>query len=226
MLSSQELDRGRRFVPPAVRRRFVISHACCRLVLAQHLGVDPQSLVFEQGQFGKPHLPEYPNLSFNMAHSGEYGLLALNTVGEPLGVDLECLRDGSNFEQLSERYFCRQENLVLKHLTGAEFARRFFQFWTRKEAVLKALGTGLRTPLDSFCVPCQELERAQPLAWIASGYPTLEHQPPWHLWELIDQDNCLGSLCLPGSNWQFADNQLLLEPAWTAQIRAFLPRSA
>ena len=103
-------------------------------------GKDPETIQREPG--GKPCLE---GCHFNLSHSGPWVALA---VGEsPVGVDVECCREGRNVEALAKRYFTPEEQTFVD---GAQ--ERFLEIWTAKEARLKWDGTGLRTPLNSFSV--------------------------------------------------------------------------
>src|SRR5262249_37063214 len=48
------------------------------------------------------------------------------------------------------RYFSASENRRLDACPPLEYAARFVEIWTLKESYIKALGTGLNHPLDSF----------------------------------------------------------------------------
>src|SRR5207248_5701024 len=102
--------------------------------------------------FGKPVLftpVSDPRLHFNLSHS--HGVVACAVaVGRHVGIDVE---DGSReveFLELAERYFAPAEVAHLRTLDGAALQSAFFTIWTLKEAFVKAIGLGLRFPLETF----------------------------------------------------------------------------
>jgi 4'-phosphopantetheinyl transferase len=89
--------------------------------------------------------------SFNLSHSGSTVLLGIAESGD-LGVDVEAVRKIADVDGLAHRCFSVREIEALAACTANEKLRAFFRAWTRKEAFLKALGTGLRIDPRSFSV--------------------------------------------------------------------------
>jgi len=155
-LSDDERRRADRFRTPALRRRFVAGRGGLRAVLSAYLGCPPERVGFVYGRHGKPALA--PGLTpgpfeFNLSHSGELALCAVSSVGV-VGVDIEAVRPmEANGQNLVGRFFSPRERDDFFSLPEPERLAAFFRGWTRKEAFLKATGTGLATVLDSFDVP-------------------------------------------------------------------------
>lgn len=102
----------------------------------------------EHSQFGKPHAPAADGVEFNLSHSGPRALLAFARK-LPLGIDLERIERRVDPDEIARRFFDAGEADALGRLPSAEARRQaFLQLWTRKEAVLKALGRGLAFGLD------------------------------------------------------------------------------
>jgi 4'-phosphopantetheinyl transferase len=74
------------------------------------------------------------------------------TLGTPIGIDVELLRETVNHQRLATQYFSPAEQNALEALCGEQLVASFFAGWTRKEALLKATGTGIAGGLDSFDV--------------------------------------------------------------------------
>jgi phosphopantetheinyl transferase len=88
-------------------------------------------------------------IHFNVAHSEGLALLACTRVGG-VGIDLEWIRDLPDWEQVAETAFSAHELAQLRACPPERRRDEFFRSWTRQEAVLKALGTGLaNTPDDA-----------------------------------------------------------------------------
>ena len=94
-------------------------------------------LEIETNQFGKPMIKGAYNLNFNLAHSQDIAVCAISD--KPLGVDTEHISRVS--EKIRDRYFTENEKKL-----------DFGYIWTRKEAVVKAEGTGITVGLDKFDV--------------------------------------------------------------------------
>jgi 4'-phosphopantetheinyl transferase len=143
VLSADERERAARFVFDIHRRRFVAARASLRRVLGLCLDRDPAGLTFEYTDRGRPslRLASHPDFDFNLAHSGDLALLALSS--RTVGVDVEQRREIPNGLEIARRFFSPREVAALKHLTENERRDGFVNAWTRKEALIKAVGAGL-----------------------------------------------------------------------------------
>ncbi|WP_119154011.1 4'-phosphopantetheinyl transferase family protein [Caldimonas tepidiphila] len=150
-LSHEELERAARFVFERDRRRHLAAHCALREILARATGREAAWLRFESGPHGKPALaPAASRCSFNMSHSEDLALIAVAPRGE-LGVDVEVLREVPDALPLAERHFtARERQELLRAPAGAARHLAFLRGWTRKEACLKALGTGLSLEAAGF----------------------------------------------------------------------------
>ncbi|MDD3168662.1 MAG: 4'-phosphopantetheinyl transferase superfamily protein [Eubacteriales bacterium] len=89
---------------------------------------------------------EPPAIYFSVSHSGNrWGCLM---AAEPVGFDLEVIREGVHYMEIAQRFFTEEECEWIVE-AGAD---AFFDVWVRKEAYVKYLGTGLAEGLDSFSV--------------------------------------------------------------------------
>lgn len=154
LLSPEERARSQRFAFETLRRRFRIRRAALRLVLAHVTGRPAASLMFSTLFHGKPLVEDGPE--FNASNSGPMLLIVVGT-HVPLGADIEVLSDLDDMDKLSSAYFSPSEQNALSMLEGLDRRRGFFQIWTRKEAVLKAVGLGLNMDLRSISVPLADL---------------------------------------------------------------------
>jgi len=91
-------------------------------------------------EFSRPYLKNQPD--FNLSHSENYLVCAITKYGK-IGIDIEELKE-INFQNLSKRFFNSNEQQFIKN------KKEFFDIWTRKEAVLKAQGCGLRIELKQL----------------------------------------------------------------------------
>ncbi len=154
LLDDAERDRAGRFRSPDDRRRFIARRAALRRVLAQYTDDEPVSLRFIANAFGKPALAgetDCDGLRFNASHSGDLAVVVV-TRGRDVGVDIERHRMIDEMAGIARSHFTPAEREALEASAPDERARVFFDLWTRKEALVKAIGTGLSHPLNRIAV--------------------------------------------------------------------------
>ena len=146
LLSAEERERVARKATPSLRQRQAASFQSLRLTLGEVLGVAPAALAFRIETTGKPVLAD-GGLHFNVSHSGGVGFLAWGP--RELGADVEALiarpSDGLAGEILAPAEFSAWHELPASQRQVA-----LTRAWTRKEATLKAVGSGLRIPPRSL----------------------------------------------------------------------------
>lgn len=151
LLSADELAREQRFRAERAQLEYLVGRALTRTVLSHYADVSPQAWEFSYNPHGKPFVsvPNEPRLEFNLSHTEGVLVLAV-TSGMGIGVDVESRRRRSNARELARRFFATPETATLEPLPSDQVHERFFDFWTLKEAFIKARGTGLAMPLDRF----------------------------------------------------------------------------
>ena len=101
---------------------------------------------------GKPYLPDYPQIHFNISHSGGILLAAISAIGA-VGVDIEQAKpQRRDFPGLVTKCFAKSEQNYWNALPETEKTAEFYRFWTRKEAFVKAVGRGLAMGLREFAI--------------------------------------------------------------------------
>jgi 4'-phosphopantetheinyl transferase len=150
-LSADERLRAARFRFTLDRERFVAARGLLREILALYLNVTARQLSFGYGPNGKPFLAEHDALRFNVAHSLNVALVAVAYERE-VGVDIEHARYDIAVEEVAETVFSTQEKHTLSRLEGEAKRTTFLQFWTRKEAYIKADGRGMSLLLEHIDV--------------------------------------------------------------------------
>jgi 4'-phosphopantetheinyl transferase len=153
-LSMQERERADRFRFERHRRRFVAGRGELRRILGRYLGLRPEAVALGYGSDGKPFctrqpasLPDGSNICFNLSHSGNAAALAIAN-GFEVGIDVEQVRPLDDSVPLE--VFSARERAAFRALRESERQAVFFESWTRKEACLKALGTGFILPPTHF----------------------------------------------------------------------------
>ena len=156
-LSNEEQARVERFYFIRDREAYSICRGALRQILGMYLDVKPEEVKFSLGHQGKPQLDETFSrvaLKFNVSHSKDVGLIAVARAMN-VGVDIEYIRPIPDVESIAKVYFTSKERDCLSRLPDSQLVEGFIIYWTRKEAYIKAQGSGLSIPLNSFCVSTQ-----------------------------------------------------------------------
>jgi len=142
-LSSEERKRAEHFLVPAPRLQYIVTRSALRLLLGSYLGIPCETIQFCLNQYGKPSLPPpLAQLRFNVSHSGKLALIAISKEVD-VGVDIEQHRLLNDGPGLAKMILCQEDLDQWLELSPNDQFRAFYQAWTRKEAVAKALGYGL-----------------------------------------------------------------------------------
>jgi 4'-phosphopantetheinyl transferase len=153
-LSSEEISRVERFYFEKDKIRFVVAHAMLRKIIARYLNLTPQMIVFRNDTKGKPQLQKgfgKKKFSFNISYSYDLIIFAFSRYLN-LGVDVEFIRPIPDFHEIVNDYFHPEERTAFMKIPLCKRQKAFFDYWTRKEAFVKATGEGLYRALDSFSV--------------------------------------------------------------------------
>jgi 4'-phosphopantetheinyl transferase len=104
-------------------------------------------IVAEKGS--KPFV-RYPitEIRFNISHSGNWVVIALDS--EELGIDIEKINSSFDYAIILTEHFTSSEQSFIHNAENPSSA--FYFLWTRKEALVKALGRGLQENLKIFSV--------------------------------------------------------------------------
>ncbi len=147
-LSQEEIDRAAKFVSPKDQMLYLISHAFLKNKLSAKTGINPKDLVFTLNQYGKPSLSNN-NVFFNLSHSKDSWCMAFSENYE-IGIDIEEIKENKDFHDILPLFFTIHEQN--KILDAKNSVTEFYKLWTRKEAVLKAMGVGLNFKLNEIDV--------------------------------------------------------------------------
>ena len=163
-------------------------------LLAHYCEVEAGAVQFAYNSYGKPSIcnPDYTEeICFNVTHSQDMAMFAVSREYK-IGIDVEYTRDTVEYLKLAQIFFSGKEYLALSCLSGTALKRRFYRYWTCKEAFVKAIGTGLSFSLADFTVN-QEDEETPYLAWVDnrsfSGKCKMSIIP-------LDDDYCASLACL------------------------------
>jgi 4'-phosphopantetheinyl transferase len=151
-LTEDERARTSSFKFPRDRDRFIVRRGILRSILGRYLRRPASTIEFTYEFAGKPQLrrlADEPPICFSVSHSHGLAMYAFSRNGE-VGVDVEATRFGAEVERIAEHFFSATEVAQLRSLPVQKRHEAFLLGWTRKEAYVKAKGTGLGISFDSF----------------------------------------------------------------------------
>lgn len=142
LLDTDERQRAGRLRPAQHRARWVVAHAVQRQELASFLCCPPDDVRYQRSSSGRPSLVSpadaCESTDFNISHSGDILLLGITVRGR-IGVDVEGWMQTDRTPLWASLSDPESEWVAAQADPFAAFVR----LWTRKEAIVKALGTGL-----------------------------------------------------------------------------------
>lgn len=150
LISPSRQDKIRKFHFDRDKLISLATELLVRYCISKDIGVFPEQLEFEYGEYGKPYISCIPDYFFSVSHS--HNAIIFASSDSEIGVDIEKItEDSKSVVQIAKDFFTCDE---AKYICSSDnnMHKRFFEVWTRKEAYVKRLGTGLYTPLDSFSV--------------------------------------------------------------------------
>src|SRR5690606_2936693 len=87
----------------------------------------------------KPYLTSHPSIFFNVSHAGDYALIAIAKY--PIGIDVEFINKNFDYKEILPNIFNKIE--IDEINLNQSNHHTFYKYWTRKEAIVKAIGKGI-----------------------------------------------------------------------------------
>lgn len=194
LLNSAEQARWKRFYFDRHRHHYLVTRALIRSTLSRYMDKHPRDWCFSSNQYGRPEIirkPDEPPIRFNLSHTD--GLIICGIVLEDdIGVDVEDLHRKNATADIAGRYFSVSEVEALNTIPAAQRTRRFFDYWTLKEAYIKARGMGLSLPLDQFSFHFDHLQTAH----IAFDSRLKDNPQQWQFWRLQPSDKHVAAIAV------------------------------
>ena len=164
---------------------FSVRHNLLRIILGDYLNCDPAKIRFNSNHYQKPHIA-HPNtlIQFNISSSSNRFVAAF-CQHHTIGVDIEHIRQIEDIPQMINDYCTNEESDWLNSQPENLRISSFFQIWSRKEALVKAIGKGLNIELNKINVLSDET--------IVNG------ESMWYLKTLNLFDDCTGAIAVNNS---------------------------
>ena len=194
LLNAAEQTQELRFYFAKDRRRYLVTRALVRTVLSRYASIAPRDWIFSANAYGRPEIAnaeareEY--LTFNISHTHSLIVLGV-TQRRALGVDVENFAAREISIDIADRFFAPEEVAALAVVPRHQQQYRFFEYWTFKEAYIKARGMGLSLPLDKFSFHLPH-DRAVDIAI----HPELaDDASRWQFWQFRPTPEYLVAVC-------------------------------
>ncbi|MBC2580402.1 4'-phosphopantetheinyl transferase superfamily protein [Clostridium sp. DJ247] len=133
-------------------QRTLLGDILARYLICKKTGVKNEHLIFEKNEYGKPVLVKPCGIYFNISHSGNWVVCAIDDT--PVGVDVETIKEIDL--KIAERFFSEYEYNAIVNQPKELIQNYFYKIWTLKESYIKAEGKGLYIPLNSFSLEINE----------------------------------------------------------------------
>lgn len=142
--------RLRRFMRQQDKLRGLFADLLIRDLIMKRTGLNNEEIEFTTNQYGKPFLKGTDNIHFNLSHSGDWVVAAIDD--QSVGIDIEKIQ--SIDLDISKHYFSEIEHRNL--MKNSDRLAYFFTLWSLKESYIKILGEGLSHPLNAFSINFRE----------------------------------------------------------------------
>src|SRR5262245_60155395 len=194
LLNPAEEEQESRFYFARDRRRYLITRALTRTVLSRYAPIRPKEWVFSANAYGRPEIVNAQardaGLSFNISHTHSLIVLGV-TRGRALGVDVENFIAREAPIYIADHFFAPPEVEALAATPLQRQQYRFFEYWTFKEAYIKARGMGLSLPLDKFSFHYPDDRTVE----IAIDPELADESARWQFWQFRPRPEYLVAIC-------------------------------
>jgi 4'-phosphopantetheinyl transferase len=183
LLDEGERARHDRYLFQRSKDEFLVTRALARTTLSRYADVDPRAWRFRFNAYGRPEIDgpgDHAGLRFNLSNT--FGLVVCMVARDiDVGVDVEDVERRGQTTAIADRFFSPQEVAALHQVPEQAQRSRFFDYWTLKEAYIKARGMGLAIPLAHFSFSFEA-----DAGGISIGFdPRLDDDPlAWQFWQL------------------------------------------
>ena len=122
----------------------LISQGFAKEKISEEYNIPKENIIFSVTDRGKPFCKSHPHIYFSLSHSSNFVALAISD--KDIGIDIEKLRSAK--AELVNRVCSSNEIDTIFSNENPDI--KFTEIWTKKEAYLKALGTGIDRELSSI----------------------------------------------------------------------------
>lgn len=211
LLTNTEISRANRFSNSDNRQRFIIARASLRKILSLYTDNQATTLDFEHGPGGKPSLSGNTGIHFNLSCSLNRAMVAV-AMHRELGIDIQAIAQVTEPESVARLVFSHAEISYLLSLDVHERQMAFAHIWVRKEAYIKALGTGFSRSTHTFSVSPTPGD----IDALLQDNNNYQASTEWRLMGIDAPAGYCAALAAAGRNWSYiginSETNILNEP--------------
>jgi len=182
---------------------FVVARGVLKKLLSIYLNLKPKEIEFQFADYGKPYINHPSKIQFNVSHSKDAILIGF-VRNDSIGIDTEYTKRKIEVKEIARQFFSQEEYQSLMALNSEYQLQGFYNCWTRKEAFIKALGSGLSFPLNQFVVSLDSSTKAElkKTKWDST------EKEKWTLQSISQRENYIGAFAVKGkvsdvSSWKY-----------------------
>lgn len=150
IISTDELNKVEKYKRNKDKHGALVTRAFIRLILSKYQALSPKDWSFSINAHGKPEIKNaLLPLRFNLSHNKDLIICAV-CLDRDIGCDVERFDRNVNVSAITRRFFSKDEQSQLNELPEYEQRSKFIEYWTLKEAFVKATGHGISLGLDTF----------------------------------------------------------------------------
>ncbi len=190
LLSVEEQARAAAFRVAGARVQFVVTRGVLRLLLGRCLDQPPTTVPLVTTAAGKPFVAGLADhLRFNVSHCATHAVLAVARDRE-VGVDIEVVTAAGCPPEVVREALSASERAAWCAASPKRRIALFFEAWTRKEALVKAVGTGFAVAPNQFAIRLGPI----PTPLDLGPPPDFAAGSRWNLVDLPDTPGCTAAL--------------------------------
>lgn len=158
VLDESERLRLRHLKDASAKRQYLVAHVLLRAGLSARYPVKLSAWRFAKTRFGQPyviHPTKLANLSFSLSHTDSFVACAFAPQVR-IGIDVEKTETAVDIHDLATQILSNYEYTWWQSEPASDQMRRFYQLWTLKESLLKAIGCGLSVAPSRLCIQLQD----------------------------------------------------------------------
>ncbi len=141
-LTPSDLDKINSFVFLPDRKRLLLGRMLLLNYFKRNHSIIDILTILEKNPYGKPFLRNSSH-KFNISHSGDYCVCCFGDC--EVGIDIEQVKEINT--DIADLFLCKNE---VRYIREVESLKRFYEIWTKKEALLKCQGAGLARGLKTY----------------------------------------------------------------------------
>lgn len=176
VLSKEEKENANKFKNDYHRKCYILSHIILRLLLSKYTGISPKLIEIHKNKYGKPFIKSH-KLKFNLSHSKAKLAIAICEIG----IDIEYVNPNFDIHEILDITLSENEKMNIMRLKPSLQKKQFYLYWTEKEALLKAMGTGINMDLTKLEISNDTIDNNKIKEWIIAPFNSFDKNYTGHV---------------------------------------------